>query len=90
MKVTFSVEVDPDDRQVLAVYVKMKRGPVRRTVEVAEGKCYVDEDANGELIGAEMLAPGKLMLLARKVDRRYGTAGMARAVKSVQEALVPA
>jgi len=90
MKVTFSVEVDPDDKQVLAVYVKVKRGLVRRTVEVAEGKCYVDEDADGGLIGVEMLAPGNLIIMIKKVGQRYGVPEVVRAVESVQEALVPA
>ncbi len=57
-----TISIDPVDKQILAVYVKIRDGEVFKTVEIAEGECLADEDKNGNLLGVEMLAPGKLKL----------------------------
>ena len=48
MKITFTI--DPSDRQVMVVYFGIAEGKVARTVEIADGECYIDEEkgtANG-------------------------------------------
>jgi len=69
MNVSFSM--DPDDKQVLAMYVTVREGEVYRTVEIFEGACYVDEDGEGNLLGVEMLAPGQLKLSLAMLSKKY-------------------
>lgn len=67
-----SVEIDPDDGQMLAVYVKIKSGEVHRTVVISEGECNADEDREGNLLGVEFLASGKLQVTIRQqMAKRY-------------------
>lgn len=83
-----SIQTDPDTGQVLAIYLKIgDGGRVHKTVEIAENACYADEDKKGNLLGVEMLAPGKLELNIRQVARKYHVTGMAKAIRSIKEAL---
>jgi len=85
MKVSFTV--DQDDGQILAVYFSLAEGKVHKTVEITEGECYIDEDSNGNPLGVEMLCPGRLEILVKRVARKYHIRGMNRAVHSVRETL---
>ena len=85
MTVTFSV--DPDNAEVLAVYFRLAQGEVHKTVELAPGECYVDEDANGSPLGAEILCPGELKTQISRVARKYHVRGMTRAYNHMREAL---
>ncbi len=50
------VMVSTDERgEFLAAYVQIRDGEVDRTVEVADGKVLLDLDANGVLLGFEIL-----------------------------------
>lgn len=70
MEVTF--EIDPDDGQMLAVYIKIKSGEVHRTIIISEGECNADEDEAGNLLGVELLAPGKLQVTVKQqMSERY-------------------
>lgn len=71
MRIDIEIERDPDDDEILAVYFRLMTGKVARTVEVCEGECYADEDADGNLLGVEMLAPGHLQLNLNAVGGRY-------------------
>ena len=64
-------EIDRDDNQILAVYVHIREGLVSRTVEIAEGACYADEDEHGNLLGIEMLAPGNLHVHVNAIATHY-------------------
>jgi len=66
-----SIERDTEDKQILAIYIRVNEGEVYRTVEVAEGACYVDEDKDGNLLGVEVLAPGNLEIYVPEVGQRY-------------------
>ncbi len=71
MKFNIQVERRPESNQALAVYLRLREGQVAKTVEVCEDECYADEDANGRLLGIEMLAPGKLTLFVSDLEGRY-------------------
>lgn len=64
-------EMDNDDKQILALYAQIRDGVVFRTVEIAEGACYADEDEQGNLLGVEMLAPGNVQIHVNKVADHY-------------------
>ncbi len=68
---TIAIRVEKDEDQILAVYATIREGQVARTVEIVEGACYADEDANGNLLGVEMLAPGKLNIYVPAVAEHY-------------------
>lgn len=85
MKITFSI--DPDDKQVLTVYVRLTDGKVKKTVELTDGACYVDVDSKGRPIGFEMLCPGKLAVSLRKLRKEYDLPGLDDAVKGVRDLL---
>lgn len=84
------VETDSEDGQVLVVYLEIAKGKVKRTVEVAEGECYVDEDASGRLLGVEMLRPGRLQLLADDVSSRYKAPIVSQTVSRMKDVFAPA
>jgi len=71
MRIEVQIERDPDDQEILAVYVRIACGDVARTVEICPGECYADEDESGTLLGVEMLAPGELRLSLNAVGGRY-------------------
>ena len=85
MEVTFTI--DQEDNQLLAVYFSISKGKVHRTVEIARGKCYVDEDAKGKPIGVEMLAPGEVRLMLRKLRGKYTIPEVDNAYKTMKTAL---
>ena len=63
-----SIERDNEDGEILAIYVSIREGDVHRTVEVVEGECYADEDAQGEVLGVELLAPSRLKEFSSSKD----------------------
>jgi hypothetical protein len=85
MNVTFTI--DQEDNQLLAVYFSISKGKVHRTVEVAPGKCYVDEDAKGKPIGVELLAPGEVRLMLRELRGKYTIPEVDKAYKTMKTAL---
>ena len=85
MEVTFTI--DQEDNQLLAVYFSISKGKVHRTVEVAPGKCYVDEDAKGKPIGVEMLAPGEVKLMLRKLRGKYTIPEVDKAYETMKTTL---
>lgn len=83
-------EIDPDDGEVLAAYVHLVDGKAFRTVEIAEGECYVDEDENGRLLGVELLCPVALHLLEEVLPNRYKVPSMSRAISSLRQVMAAA
>jgi uncharacterized protein YuzE len=77
--------LDSEDGQVLSAYLRLREGKVHRTVELSEGDCYVDEDAQGRPLGVEMLNPATLLQAARRVTGKYHVKGIQGAVRRVQE-----
>lgn len=70
----YKVEVERDGDEILAVYVRIADGKVARTVEIEAGSCYADEDAAGNLLGVEMLAPATVTIkvrVAKAVKEHY-------------------
>jgi uncharacterized protein YuzE len=85
MKLTF--EYDSEDGQILAAYLEITEGKVSRTVEVAEGECYADEDAEGKLVGVELLCLEHLSLLVENVANRYPVPSVRKAFSTLREAV---
>lgn len=72
MKFKLEVERHPETNHVLAIYLRLREGEVARTVEVHQDECYADEDASGQLLGVEMLAPGgHLIVHIGDIENRY-------------------
>jgi hypothetical protein len=55
----FRLEASFDDRTggVVAVYLRVRAGEVAQTKDVKEGLAYADYDAQGVLLGVELLGP---------------------------------
>ena len=70
---TYNVSIEKDGERILAIYIRVREGEVRRTVEIDEGACYVDEDADGHLLGVEVLTPDSLRSCIGAVKERYRT-----------------
>jgi Protein of unknown function (DUF2283) len=66
-KPAFRVETSVDDRtgRVVAVYLRVREGKVAKTKELEEGLANADYDANGALLGIELLGPCPVDLLNR-------------------------
>lgn len=58
-----SVSVDEKTGHVRAAYIRVRKGEVSVTREVAEGRAFADYDANGSLLGIELLAPCEVQVL---------------------------
>ncbi len=48
---------------VRAAYLRIRKGEVAETKEVSEGRAFADYDANGNLLGVELLAPCEVAVL---------------------------
>ncbi|OGR84147.1 MAG: hypothetical protein A2902_06525 [Elusimicrobia bacterium RIFCSPLOWO2_01_FULL_64_13] len=57
------------DPEAKALYIQIKDAKIKRTVEFGP-ETFVDLDSKGDLIGVEMLHPGKLTIL-RRIAREY-------------------
>jgi uncharacterized protein YuzE len=64
---TFRLEASIDDRtgRTVAAYLRVREGEVATTQEVEEGVAYADYDAQGLLLGIELLGPCKVEILDR-------------------------
>jgi uncharacterized protein YuzE len=85
MVISFSL--DSDDNQILAIYMQLSDGKVKKTVEVSDGSCYVDVDSKGRPLGIELLAPDEIKLALRQVKKRFRVKGIDSAVKRIQKVL---
>ena len=79
-----SVSRDPDDKQILALYIQVAKRKIRKTVEIAEGACYVDVDSRGRTVGIEMVAPGSLEIGLKHIKNRIDADSFKGAVKDVK------
>ena len=52
-----SLSVDENTGGIRAAYLRVREGEVADTREVAEGSAFADYDAEGVLLGVELLAP---------------------------------
>lgn len=82
-----SIQMDKDDGEVLAVYFTIGTNKVHKTVEVAEGECYVDLDRRGNPVGVEMLVPSQLHINANRVAKEYNLPVVKNAVKNMSRVL---
>lgn len=57
------VSVDEQTGRVQAVYFRVRKGKVAETIEVVDGKVNADYDAQGQLLGVEMLGPCEAAVL---------------------------
>ena len=68
--VNFEVSISGrDDGTVEAIYVKFLSDAVAKTVEVEQDGLLVDYNANGDVVGIEILAPVKLAQLTDLVEQ---------------------
>jgi hypothetical protein len=61
----FRLEASVDDRtgRMVAVYLRVREGEVATTKEVEPGIAYADYDAQGTLLGIELLGPCDVAVL---------------------------
>ena len=59
------------DPEAMSLYIQVKNAKVKRTVEIAP-ETFIDIDADGDLIGVEMLRPGRLTIL-KKIAAQYNS-----------------
>jgi hypothetical protein len=64
-----SVSVDETTGMIRAAYIRIRAGDVADTHEVAEGRAFADYDAQGLLLGIELLAPCEVAVLDRIAER---------------------
>ncbi len=57
-----------DNGAIGAAYIRLKKGRVARTQEIAGDAILADYDARGNLIGIEILAPVHIPQLVRLLD----------------------
>ena len=62
---TFRMEASFDDEtgRTIAMYLRTREGEVAETKEIKEGLAYADYDADGLLLGIELLGPCEVELL---------------------------
>jgi hypothetical protein len=58
-----SLSVDEQTGNLRAVYLRVRKGEVADTREVSEGRAVADYDAQGWLLGIELLAPCRVSVL---------------------------
>lgn len=58
-KVRFKANISIDEKtgKLIAVYLRVREGAAEETVELEEDAAYADYDAEGKLLGVELLAP---------------------------------
>ena len=57
------LSIDEETGGVRAAYLRVRGGQVEETHEVAVGRAFADYDANGVLLGIELLAPCEVEIL---------------------------
>lgn len=69
--INFSVYTEDND--IEAIYIKIKSGNVHKSVEVGKhGEAIVDLNIRGDVLGIEMLEPGKVTVnLFKKIKKEY-------------------
>jgi uncharacterized protein YuzE len=60
---TVTVETDDKTGETLAAYLKVREGKVDETREHGNGRVNVDYDADGKILGVELLAPCEIKVL---------------------------
>lgn len=85
MQIEIKVSVDSDDKQILALYVRVANRKVKKTVEIAEGSCYVDVDSRGRTVGIEMIAPGSLKICLKDLKSKIDADSLEGVIKDVRE-----
>ena len=69
-----TITADPKDSSFLAAYIYFTEGEppkVAKTVEVIEGECNVDLDAEGQPLGVELLVPGALNIDFDRATQKF-------------------
>jgi hypothetical protein len=85
-KPAFKLEASIDEKtgRVVAVYFRIREGAVAETREIKEGDAFADYDADGLLLGIELLGPCEVQVLDAfaqhepEATRRFLTGGMPR------------
>jgi uncharacterized protein YuzE len=69
-KLKFRMEASFDDKtgRAVAMYLRAREGEVAETKEIKEGSAYADYDADGVLLGIELLGPCEVAVLDRIAD----------------------
>lgn len=64
-----TVSVDEQTGRVQAVYFYVREGTTAETREIIEGRAMADYDAEGHLLGVELLAPCTVRILETIAER---------------------
>jgi uncharacterized protein YuzE len=76
---SFHVNVETNDRtgEIMAVYFQVRKGKSAKVKEYADGNVFADYSRSGKLLGFEMLAPCRAVVL----DKIAGEAPARRFVR---------
>lgn len=77
----------PDGR-IRAAYVNLGNAGVARTKGIVDDTLLADYDARGRLVGIEILAPVKMQVLIRLIDKEHRAAFRRFAKESIPERLL--
>ncbi len=71
VKQAFMLEVWVDDEtgHTKAVYFHIRDGDSAETKEIEKGRAFADYDANGRLLGVDLLAPCKVTILDKLAEQ---------------------
>ena len=64
-----SLSVDENTGDVIAVYLTLRAGQVEHTKEIIDGKAFADYDADGILLGIELLSPCLVAVLDKFTEQ---------------------
>ena len=74
---SISIQTDPDGRAE-AMYIKFRKNKIYRTVEFSD-TTLIDLDRRGNIIGVEMLSPGRVTAKElERVARKYKEPALAQ------------
>lgn len=86
-----TVTIDPES-QCIYIYLRPKEGFRSYKSEEPAPGVILDFDANGKPIGIELIGPGKLDILVKKIAGRYGIPGLKQVLQKreqIEELLQP-
>jgi hypothetical protein len=84
-----SVSTDNDTGDILAVYLRLRKGKSAEVVELDDGNAFADYDRRGKLLGIELLGPCEVKVLD-KITRKEPVVVRKFVRRAVPREMVPA
>lgn len=70
MMTEISFSIDPEDNEILAIYLRLTENKVFKTLELGP-ECNIDLDRRGKIVGAELLAPCNLKIIYEAAEKYH-------------------